>query len=148
MPLVGIASNDIQWCCDDEKSMRHHKKHVSWHVESILTYHFGLNLHIISSYINSPSFSPSSSVSYLSRNRAVSHSFISLIFHIAYVPMYSLLYCAIGIMKYQFLICPETELLLYHTIVFYSLPSHLYWNITPLVIIVVSWLDENNKYNS
>ena len=65
---VGIASDDVLWCRDDEKLMRHHEKHVSRHVESILVYHFGSNLRIILSYINSPSFGPSSSVSYLSRN--------------------------------------------------------------------------------
>ena len=67
---VGIASDDVLWCRDDEKLMRHHEKHVSRHVESILAYHFGSNLCIILSYINSPSFGPSSSVSYLSRNWA------------------------------------------------------------------------------
>ena len=77
---VGIASDNVLWCRNDEKSMRHHKKHVSRHVESILAYHFGSNLRIILLYINSPSFGPSSSVSYLSRNWASFVSYYSLPF--------------------------------------------------------------------
>ena len=70
--------------------MRDHEKHASQYVASTLAYHFGWTFRIIFfCYIYSPSFVPSSSVSYLSRNRAVSHSYMIPIVRIAYIPMYS-----------------------------------------------------------
>lgn len=87
--LVGIASDNILWWQDDAKSTWDHEKHASQYVTSIFTYHSRSDFCIILSYIYSPSFGPSSSISYLSRNWAVSYSFMISTLHVAYIPMYS-----------------------------------------------------------
>ena len=122
---VGIASDNVLWCCNDEKPMRHHKKHASWHVESFLTYHFRLNLCIILLYKTHLCSVPAAQFLFLQKLSCKSLTYKFNFLHCLYTYIqYFVLYYRYK--EIQFLISPETELHLCCTIAFHLPSSHLY----------------------